>query len=86
MRIIFNAIGLVALCALATPASAYVGPGAGLTAIGTVVALIGAVFLAIVGFLWYPIKRLVGGKKKQAAEADSETGADPAAAADKAPE
>lgn len=41
-------------------AAAYVGPGAGLTAIGTVLALIGAVFLAIVGFVWYPVKRLLG--------------------------
>lgn len=41
-------------------AAAYVGPGAGLTAIGTVLALIGAVFLAIVGFIWYPVKRLLG--------------------------
>jgi hypothetical protein len=39
-------------------AHAYFGPGAGITAIGTVIALIGAVFLAIVGFIWYPIKRL----------------------------
>lgn len=40
-------------------AAAYVGPGAGLTAIGTVLALIGAVLLAIVGFVWYPVKRLL---------------------------
>ena len=39
-------------------ALAYIGPGAGLTVIGTVIALIGAVLLAIVGFIWYPIKRL----------------------------
>ena len=39
-------------------AEAYIGPGAGISAIGTVIALIGAVLLAIVGFVWYPIKRL----------------------------
>ena len=38
---------------------AYVGPGVGLSAIGSVLAFIGAVFLLIVGFLWYPIKRLI---------------------------
>jgi len=38
-------------------AHAYVGPGAGLTAIGTVVALIAALLLAVVGFVWYPVKR-----------------------------
>jgi hypothetical protein len=46
------------------PAHAYIGPGAGLGAIGTLIALIGAVFFAIVGFVWYPIKRLM--RKKQA--------------------
>ena len=43
---------------LANPAAAYIGPGAGLGAIGTVVAVIGAVLLMIVGFVWYPVKRL----------------------------
>lgn len=52
-----------ALALLLVPgaAAAYVGPGAGLTAIGTVLALIGAVCLAIVGFVWYPVKRLLRG-------------------------
>jgi hypothetical protein len=54
-----------ALCAgigailVTLPASAYIGPGAGLTAIGTVIALVGGILLAIVGFLWYPIKRVL---------------------------
>lgn len=39
-------------------AHAYVGPGAGLTAIGTMIALTLALVLAVVGFVWYPIKRL----------------------------
>lgn len=46
-------------------AGAYIGPGVGISAIGTVVALIAAVFLAIVGFLWYPIKRLLAKLKKK---------------------
>ncbi len=55
-----NAVILAALAAL-TPeiAQAYVGPGAGLTAIGTVLALIAAVALAVVGFVWYPVKRML---------------------------
>lgn len=52
---------------------AYVGPGAGLGAIGTVLALLGAVLLGIAGFIWYPIKRLLGLKKdKRPADAESE--------------
>lgn len=45
------------------PAFAYVGPGAGITAIGTVLALVGAALLAVVGFVWYPVKRLIGRKR-----------------------
>jgi hypothetical protein len=59
MRIsIPNALVMVLLIASPRVALAYIGPGAGMTAIGTALALIGAVFLAIVGFVWYPIKRL----------------------------
>lgn len=47
-------------------AYAYVGPGAGLTAIGTMVALVAALILAVVGFVWYPVKRLLRPKKPAA--------------------
>ena len=54
------------MLALATPAAAYIGPGAGLGAIGTVIAVLGAILLLIVGFVWYPVKRLIKGKRKTA--------------------
>ena len=44
-------------------AQAYVGPGAGLSAIGSILAFLAVILLLIVGFLWYPIKRLVKGKQ-----------------------
>ncbi len=46
-------------------AFAYVGPGAGLSAIGTVIALAAGLIAAIIGFLWYPLKRLFSGKNTQ---------------------
>jgi hypothetical protein len=54
---------LSALCMLAglmlsTQAQAYMGPGAGLSAIGSFLSLIAAFFFAIVGFIWYPVRRL----------------------------
>lgn len=49
-------------------AYAYIGPGVGMTAIGTVVAFIGAILFAIVGFVWYPIKRLIGMVKHKNAD------------------
>jgi hypothetical protein len=49
---------LMLLC-FASDAPAYVGPGSGMTAIGAALALVGGIVLAIVGFVWYPIKRLL---------------------------
>lgn len=60
----------------AAPASAYIGPGAGITAIGTVLALIGAVLLAIVGFLWYPIRRYLRNRRAKQAELAEKTPAE----------
>lgn len=51
------ALACTLILALPESAIAYVGPGAGITAIGSVLALIAAVVFAIVGFLWYPLKR-----------------------------
>jgi hypothetical protein len=67
---------LIVLPALfaASAAQAYIGPGAGLSAVGSALALLGAVLLMIVGFVWYPIKRLMKRKKaapESASSADS---------------
>ena len=54
--------------------SAYIGPGAGLGAVGSLLALVGAVLLMIVGFIWYPLKRLLRrGKADRAQKEDSVT-------------
>lgn len=57
-------------------AHAYVGPGAGLTAIGTVLALVSALFLALVGFVWYPVRRVLRKRRtaapQTAAKADGD--------------
>jgi hypothetical protein len=41
------------------PAWAYIGPGAGLSAIGAFVGLIAGVIVALFGFIWYPVKRVL---------------------------
>jgi len=57
-------LSFAALAAVvATPAAAYIGPGAGIGAIGTVLALFGAIAMLIVGFVWYPVKRMIKGRK-----------------------
>lgn len=73
---------LLMIGAMLTPAAAmaYVGPGAGLGAIGALLALIGTLLLAIVGFVWYPVKRML---KKRAADANMDEKSDePPAAPD----
>ena len=52
----------------ANAAHAYIGPGAGISAIGSLLALGAAVLLAIVGFVWYPLKRLRKRRQKARAE------------------
>lgn len=49
-------------------ALAYVGPGAGLGAIGAIVGVLVTVLLAILGIIWYPLKRLFKRGKKHSAE------------------
>jgi len=51
-------MAVIVLLTTASAAHAYIGPGAGLSALGSVLALLGAAFLLIVGFVWYPLKRL----------------------------
>ncbi|MEO0971981.1 MAG: hypothetical protein AAFX85_02725 [Pseudomonadota bacterium] len=54
---------MATLAAAATPAQAYIGPGAGLGAIALAVALLLGVVLLLVGLVWYPLKRMLRGRK-----------------------
>lgn len=55
---------IFAIC-LPQTALAYLGPGTGLSAIGSFLAVLVGIIVAFLGFLWYPIKRLFGKKKLQ---------------------
>lgn len=52
-------LSTIAFVLMPVAAYAYVGPGAGLTAIGTLIALLAAIALAVVGFVWYPVRRMI---------------------------
>jgi hypothetical protein len=67
-----TALGLFIALAAPLPAFAYIGPGAGISAIGSALALVAAVLLAIVGFIWYPVKRMLR-KRRAAKTADGDT-------------
>ena len=57
------------LLALSANAAAYVGPGMGLGAIAAILGLLLAFFLAVAGVVWYPVKRLLRGKRNAVAQA-----------------
>ena len=52
------------LALLPEPTLAYIGPGAGISIVGSIVGVLATIFFAIVGFIWYPIRRLL--KKRKA--------------------
>jgi hypothetical protein len=53
-------------------AEAYIGPGAGLSVIGTAVAFVGALVFAIIGFVWYPLKRLAAALRSSRSSGDED--------------
>lgn len=48
----------VLTCLFPPTAAAYIGPGAGLSALGAFLAVVFGVIIAVGGFVWYPLKRL----------------------------
>ena len=47
-----------------TSAAAYMGPGAGLGMLGSLVAVVGAVLVAVVGILVLPVRMLLKRRRK----------------------
>lgn len=62
-KLIISSIILVAC--LPQNVFAYIGPGTGLSAIGSFLAVLAGIVVAFLGFLWYPIKRLFSKKRSQ---------------------
>ena len=59
---------------------AYIGPGAGLGSLGALLGILGALLLLVIGFVWYPSRRLARAwrgrrRRKTAAAAAAGTGA-----------
>jgi predicted membrane channel-forming protein YqfA (hemolysin III family) len=64
---------LVICILLPTPAFAYIGPGAGLGAIATFIAIILGGVLLIVGFVWYPLKRILNKRRQTKIESSADS-------------
>jgi hypothetical protein len=72
----YCAVALGVLLAAPGIADAYVGPGLGVGAIAAFFGAVLAVLLAIVGVVWYPLKRLLK-RRKAPAESDPGAGGEP---------
>lgn len=66
------------------PAFSYMGPGAGLTAFGCLVALLAGIWYTCKGFLWLPLKRKFGKQSLQSESLPQNEKAPQAAQADSA--
>ena len=51
------------LLLLPNTAMAYIGPGVGAGTIAVVLGILASILMAFVALLWYPMKRLVKGRK-----------------------
>jgi hypothetical protein len=58
-------LSAISIVLFSSTSHAYIGPGAGLSAIGAFLALIAAVAVAIFGFIWYPLKRMFRKRKQE---------------------
>lgn len=72
MRVtIRHTFAALAFVVLATPASAYIGPGVGAGAIAVVLGVIGSILMAVVAILWFPVKRILKRRKSVAGSAQA---------------
>ena len=59
-----NFIFIFVISILITPAYAYIGPGMGAGIIATTLGIIIAIFAALLGILYFPIKRYIKNRKQ----------------------
>ena len=61
---------LIIFCLFTTPAFSYLGPGFGGGVILATFGIIVAIFAALFGLIWFPIKRILQKKQKQKQKQD----------------
>ena len=56
---------LFIFCLFATPSFSYLGPGIGGGVIAATIGIIIAIFAALFGLIWFPVKRLLKKRKEK---------------------
>jgi hypothetical protein len=72
---IFKLLFILLILSVPSSAAAYIGPGAGISVLGSLLAVLGTIALAIGAILFWPIRKLLKRRKgKQAGDTpDSST-------------
>lgn len=72
----FRITALILLTFIASPASAYVGPGAGISVLGSLLGILATIFVAFGAILFWPVRKLMRrrqAKKEAGVSADTDT-------------
>ena len=64
-------ITLAAALLLSTPALAYIGPGAGISVLGSLLGILATIVVAIGAIIMWPLRKLLKKRKQAAAEAEN---------------
>ncbi len=70
----FRITALLLLALIASPAAAYVGPGAGISVLGSLLGILATIFVAIGAILFWPIRKLM---KRRKAKKETEVPGNP---------
>ncbi|MGD2130607.1 MAG: hypothetical protein PVJ17_14990 [Lysobacterales bacterium] len=71
----FKLLLTLLLAAAAAPVQAYIGPGAGISVLGSLLGILATIVVAIGAVIFWPIRKLL--KRRKSATKPSESAADP---------
>jgi len=75
----FKVILLVVALIFSCPAAAYIGPGAGISVLGSIMGILATIFVAIGAILFWPLRKMLK-KRRQANSAETAPESDAAVA------
>jgi len=68
-----NLLGIFLLLLLPVPVLAYIGPGAGISVLGSLLGILGTIVIAIGAILFWPIRKMMKRRKAAAAATEPES-------------